>query len=223
MGVSDEQIRGELLASGWQPAMVDQVFAQLSLSVSQPSWQAQPSAMPPKRGPNKKLVTAAAAVVVMIVLAVGAVILVPRLTHKTDKTPTTSNPTQSAVENNQTTVKRRQAVQALAVKISEYQVNNSGVYPATIMVKDTHTVRLCDAACDDATASDASLDIDVSGVELHAYTNNLRAPNSQAIYVVPAAACNQDKTGVVQSSSRALAFLYLVPGGKTYKQECVDL
>jgi hypothetical protein len=227
MGVSDAQIRQELLANGWQPAMVDQAFMQLSApaaAVLPQPFAEQPTAAPKKRRFGKKLI-----ILLVLMVLTGATWAIMFLTQpgkkavNTTTNKATTKTGQSALKQNQSDVAQENNVMGLVSKLTNYRSTHNGALPGTISVKDTHTLQLCDAQCSTASAATITLDFDISGVELHSYGDKLEAPNSQAIYVVPSANCNQDKTGVVQSpSSLSFAVLYLVGSGNNAKQACVS-
>jgi len=226
MGVSDAQIRQELLTNGWQPGMVDQAFMQLSAPTSavlpQP-FSERPVAAPKKRGFSKKLIVLA--VLIVLTGVTWAVMFLTQPGKKAVNTATdkaTTKTEQPALKQNQSDVTQKNNVIALLTKITDYRSNHSGALPGTISVKDTHTLQLCDAQCSTGSVASITLNFDVSGVELHPYSDKLQVPNNQAIYVVPSANCNQDKTGATQSpSSLSFAMLYLVGSGNSAKQACI--
>jgi hypothetical protein len=222
MGASDAQIRQELLASGWQPEALDQVFAQLSgasFSSALEPVATQPFTTEPTAGSglqfHKKLL---AVLAVVLVLFVGAVLFWPKASQKVvNKTG------QATLQKNQSVVAQKNDILQLAAKITDYQSNNNGSLPATVKVVDTHSLRLCDAQCSVASTATVTLDFDVSGVELHAYSSNLKVPNGQAIYIVPSATCNQTNTAATEvSSTRAFAVLYLAASSGSTQQQCVS-
>jgi len=230
-GYSEAAIRQALVQSGWQPAQVDQAFAQYYALGGTPAMQpgAQPAGQARAASKSNKPFILALAVFACLLILVVVIAVVVAATHKKSPDQSTASPvtagSNSYLQRQADLTSEKNDASALAAAIDEFIANNNGSVPQSIVPGSAaNTWDVCAAACTTGYKSTATLNYFKNApqaVQIKPFKSGLKAPDENTVYVVPAAKCQNDTTAVAADSTREFALLFASAEPSGLNQLCV--
>lgn len=129
-----------------------------------------------------------------------------------------------ALQQDASNIERTADVKPIATGIRLYESNTSGKLPASIAegpsIKD---LDICGTSCSSGSSTGKLTFFTAANIQFHGYSDNLKVPNDDTVYIVEDAICNSSNTGLllVSGNQNSVAILYALespPHG--IKQQC---
>jgi hypothetical protein len=221
-GHSRAAIRAQLLQYGWPQGPVDQALrsndsratgsAAKPIIAAQPLGPEKPKHKTHKSRKRKTAIRRTIFTTLIVLLCIAAIVVAGLLFRSSTFFKSFNNKTtqknQSGLEQSAQDKARRGDVAVIISGIQQYITKNTGQLPISAAAGSTaHALNICGSSCNDATTLPVTLLFyKPSAVTFHPYVQSLVVPNTDTVYIVPSATCNQG--ALSQKNTSSVAVLY---------------